>query len=69
MTLVAQGMIVEINGEKSRQLSWREASGIISEMERLFGELPASPEAFQKYLDRYCQKKSSRRLIITDAYI
>jgi len=69
MTLVAQQMIVEINGEKSRQLSWEEIASIVSEMERMFGVLDDTTGALQSYLDRYCQRKGKSPLVIASILV
>jgi hypothetical protein len=69
MTLVAYQTIVEIRDGRTRQLSYREIDSIVSEVTRIFGMIAYNPKTFQPYLDRYCQRKGIKPLIIIDISI
>ena len=69
MTLVAHQILLEIRDGQARQLSYREIDRIMDGMYKMFGEVEQTPEIFQDYLDRYCQRKGIKPLIITDIYI
>ena len=69
MTIVYDKVIIKTNGSKSRQLSQREIASIVDELQRMFGVLDYNTPTFQYYLDRYCQHKGIRPLLITDAIL
>ena len=66
MTIVYHQTIVQIRERETKQLSNREIDTIVSEINKMFGESVRNPQTFQDCLDRYCQRKGIRPLIITD---
>ena len=69
MTLVAHRILVEIGDGQTRQLSYKEIDSIMNEVNKMFGMVSYNPQTLQSYLDRYCQRKGIKPLIITDILI
>jgi len=66
MTLVYNQVVVEIGDRQTRQLSHHEMNRIVNDMDKMFGMVEHNPQSAQFYLDRYCQRKGIKPLLITD---
>lgn len=69
MTIVYNQVVVEIRGGQTRQLSQREIANLLDGVEKMFGVVAHNPQALQYSLDRYCQRKGIRPLLITDVIL